>query len=137
MSREDQKASPGMTVAERKALRKNEAQQAIDYHEQTQKAFQENRERLRAERLAREAVAGPMLRPEPALPDETPVENLKLATRIKQILQAAGVATVGEIRRKSDKELRSFPKLGPGAVKSLREALGPSTAAEQDCSDSG
>ncbi|MGP8123725.1 MAG: DNA-directed RNA polymerase subunit alpha C-terminal domain-containing protein [Xanthobacteraceae bacterium] len=131
MSRED-KASPGMTVAERKALRKTEAQQATDYHEQTQQAFQQNLERLRAERRAREAVAGPMLRPLPGLPDATPVEQLKLTPRIKQILQAAGVKTVGDIRRRSDKELRSLPKLGPGAVKSLRESLGPASAAEPD-----
>jgi DNA-directed RNA polymerase alpha subunit len=126
----DAKAAPALTLAERKALRKSEAQQANDYHEQTQLAFQENLERLRAARRLREAAAGPMLRAAPTLPDATPLEKLKLTARIKQVLHAAGIKTIGEIRAKSDRELRSFPKLGPGAVKALREALGPSTAAD-------
>ena len=43
----------------RKAFRKVEADMAMMDHETTQKAFDENRERLRAERLAREARATP------------------------------------------------------------------------------
>jgi hypothetical protein len=47
-----------MTPAERearKAFRKVEAVKAVTEHEAAQKAFNENRERLKAERLAREA----------------------------------------------------------------------------------
>jgi hypothetical protein len=47
-------------------------QEAIADHEEAQKAFHENRERLREERLRREAAAGPMLYPAPELPDENP-----------------------------------------------------------------
>jgi hypothetical protein len=52
---------PGLSVAERKMLKAGEAREAMSDHDQTQKAFDENRERLREERLAREAMAGPTL----------------------------------------------------------------------------
>ncbi len=41
----------------RKAFREAEASKAMTDHERAQKAFQENRERLKALRLAREAAA--------------------------------------------------------------------------------
>ena len=41
----------------RKVFREAEAKKAISEHEKAQKAFHENRERLKAERLAREAEA--------------------------------------------------------------------------------
>jgi predicted ribosome quality control (RQC) complex YloA/Tae2 family protein len=47
----DQKSTdPGLSVAERKALRAQEAQEAIAHQKEAQKAFRENRERLREER---------------------------------------------------------------------------------------
>ncbi|GLH75362.1 hypothetical protein SSBR45G_02700 [Bradyrhizobium sp. SSBR45G] len=39
----------------RDAMRRTEAEQAMREHEEAQRAFYKNRERLRAERLAREA----------------------------------------------------------------------------------
>lgn len=54
---------PGLSAAERKELRGHEAKEAIADHEDAQKAFHENHERLREERLEREAAAGPMLYP--------------------------------------------------------------------------
>jgi hypothetical protein len=69
---------PGLSAAERKTLRSREAEEAIAEHEGAQKAFHENRERLREERLRREKAAGPMLYPAPELPDETPVEKSDL-----------------------------------------------------------
>jgi hypothetical protein len=48
------------TAAEREArkvFRQAEAKVAMSDHERAQKAFHENRERLKAERLAREAVS--------------------------------------------------------------------------------
>jgi hypothetical protein len=50
-----------LTSEERKArdaVRRADAEQAMREHEAAQKAFYENRERLRALRLAREAVSG-------------------------------------------------------------------------------
>jgi DNA-directed RNA polymerase alpha subunit len=115
------------TAAERearKAFRAIEAEAAMDDHERAQKAFHENRERLKAQRLAREASTGPMLYPAPELPDTTPVDNVRFSTRIRNALNAAGIKTVGEIRETLDATLLSFQDLGPGSVAHLRETLG-------------
>ena len=68
MRGKEKSTDPGLSAAVRKNLRAREAQEAIADHLDAQNAFQENRERLRAERLAREAAEGPMLAPTPALP---------------------------------------------------------------------
>jgi DNA-directed RNA polymerase alpha subunit len=99
---------PGLTNAERKSLRESEAQEAMSDHEDAEKAFHDNRERLRMARLAREAVAGPVLYPALGLPDETPIDNVRFSTRIANALKVAGVNTVGEIRQASDATLLSF-----------------------------
>jgi DNA-directed RNA polymerase alpha subunit len=119
---------PGLSNAERKELRGLEAKDAIADHEEAQQVFHENRERLRAERLAREQVAGPMLYPAPELPDDTALENVRFSTRIRNAITAAGWKTVGEVREASDATLLSLPDVGPGSVAHLRETLGlPST----------
>ena len=119
---------PGLSAAERKELREREAQEAIADHEEAQRAFHENRERLREERLRREAPAGPMLYPAPELPDDTPIENVRFATRIRNALNAAGMKTVGDVREVSDAVLLSLPDFGSSSLSYLREALGlPST----------
>jgi hypothetical protein len=61
----------GLTNAERKVQRESEAREAMSDHDNAEKAFHENRERLRGPRLAREAVNGPMRYPAPELPDTT------------------------------------------------------------------
>ena len=66
MSADEKSTDPGLSAAERKALRSREAQEAITDHKKSQEAFDANRERLRQERLAREAAAGPMLYPAPS-----------------------------------------------------------------------
>jgi DNA-directed RNA polymerase alpha subunit len=114
----------GLSTAERKSLRVSEAQEAMSDHDNAQKAFQKNRERLRQARLAREALAGPMLYPAPGLPDETPIDNVRFSTRIRSALNAAGLKTVGEIREASDATLLSFRDLGEGSIARLRETLG-------------
>jgi DNA-directed RNA polymerase alpha subunit len=115
----------GLSNAERKTLRASEAQAAMSDHDDAQKAFNENRERLRHARLAREAAAAPMLYPAPELPDDTLVENVRFSTRIRNALVAAGLKTMGEIREASDKTLLGLPDLGKGSVTRLRESLGP------------
>ena len=128
MSGDEKSTDPGLSAAERKALRVQEAQEAIADHESARGAFHANRERLRAERQAREAAAGPMLYPTPELPDDTPVENVRFSTRIRNALNASNLKTVGEIREASDATLLSLQDLGRGSVTYLREALGiPST----------
>ena len=128
MSRNEKSTDPGLSVAERKVLRGQEAQEAIADHESAQKAFNENRERLREERLIREATAGPMLYPAPELPDDTLIANVRFSTRVRNALNAAGLKTVGEVREASDATLLSLRDLGQGSVAHLRETLGlPST----------
>ena len=105
-------------------MRESEAQEAMSDHNDAEKAFHENRERLRMARLAREAVAGPVLYPALGLPDETPIANVGFSTRVTKALTAAGVKTVGEVREASDATLLSFPNLGAGSIARLRETLG-------------
>src|SRR5258708_38365106 len=83
MNSDAKSTDPGLSAAERKTLRSREAEEAIAEHESAQKAFHENRERLRGERLRREEAAGPVLSPAPELPDDTSVENVRFATRIR------------------------------------------------------
>jgi DNA-directed RNA polymerase alpha subunit len=112
----------------RKAFRQVDAKAAMTEHETVEKEFSNNRERLRAERLAREAIEGPMLYPAPELPDDTPIDKVRFSSRIRNALSAAGWKTVGEIREASDATLLSLQDLGKGSVTYLRETLGlPST----------
>jgi DNA-directed RNA polymerase alpha subunit len=115
---------PGLSIAERKALREREAQEAMSDHDAAQKTFRENRERLREARLAREAVAGPLLHPAPELSDQTLIQNVRFSTRIRNALNATGMKTIGEIREASDATLLSFQDLGKSSVAHLRQSLG-------------
>src|SRR5450432_969584 len=103
---------PGLSNAERKDLRGREAKEAMADHEEAQRALHGNRERLREERLAREAAAGPMLYPAPDLPDDTSIENVRFSTRIRNALNGAGMKTIGEIREASDATLLSLQNCG-------------------------
>jgi hypothetical protein len=69
-----------------------------------------------------------LIDPTPELPDDTPIENVQLPTRIRNALAAAGLKTVGEVRETADETFLSFQDLGSGSVTHLRETLGlPST----------
>jgi DNA-directed RNA polymerase alpha subunit len=124
MTGNEKSTDPGLSLAERKTLRAREAQEAISDHEDAQKAFHENRERLREERLRREQAAGPMLYPAPELPDDTLIEQVRFSTRIRNALNAAGMKTIGEVRETSDENLLSLQDLGPNSLSHLRETLG-------------
>jgi DNA-directed RNA polymerase alpha subunit len=66
----------------------------------------------------------PLVDPTPELPDDTLIEDVRFATRIRNVLAAAGLKTVGEVRETSDEILLSFQDLGQGSVAHLRETLG-------------
>jgi DNA-directed RNA polymerase alpha subunit len=69
-----------------------------------------------------------LIDPTPELPDDTLIENVRFATRIRNVLAAAGLKTVGEVRETADEILLSFQDLGKASVAHLRETLGvPST----------
>ena len=53
----DKTVAPSAEREARKAFKEVEAKKALTEYEEAQKAFHENRERLKAERLAREAEA--------------------------------------------------------------------------------
>ena len=53
-----------------------------------------------------------MLDPRLELPDDTPIENIRLPSRIRNVLAAAGLKTVGEVRETTDATLLSFQDLG-------------------------
>jgi Bacterial RNA polymerase, alpha chain C terminal domain len=48
------------------------------------------------------------LDPTPELPDDTPISDIELPVRIRNVLAAAGLETVGEVRETSDEILLSF-----------------------------
>jgi Bacterial RNA polymerase, alpha chain C terminal domain len=128
MTRIKKSTDAGLSNAERKDLRNREAKEAIADHEEAQRALHGNLERLREERLAREAAARPMLYPAPELPDDTPIENVRFSTRIRNALNAAGMKTIGEVRETSDENLLSLQDLGSSSISYLRKTLGaPST----------
>ena len=111
----------------RKAFRQDDAKAAMTEYQTAEKDFSDNRERLREERLAREAVEGPMLHPAPELPDDTPIDKVQFSTRVRNAISAAGWKTVGEIREASDTTLLSLQDLGRGSVSHLRKTLGLSS----------
>src|SRR5467141_517489 len=121
MSENEKSTDPGLSAVERKELRGREAEEAVADHEAAQQAFHENRERLREERLAREAAARPMLYAAPELPDDTPIENVRFSTRIRNALNAAGMKTIGEVRETSDDNLLSLQHLGSSSISYLRK----------------
>jgi DNA-directed RNA polymerase alpha subunit len=57
--------------------------------------------------------------PTPELPDDTPIENIRFATRVRNALAVEGLKTVGEVVKQPTKQ-----DLGPASIKHLREALG-------------
>jgi hypothetical protein len=59
----------------RKAFRQVEAERAIAEHETAQKAFHANRERLKAERLARESAGTPGRRQESQDKEDIPLKD--------------------------------------------------------------
>jgi DNA-directed RNA polymerase alpha subunit len=62
--------------------------------------------------------------PTPELPDETLIDRVRLPTRIRNVLDAAGLKTVGEVRETSDETLLGFQDFGEGPVTFLRNTLG-------------
>jgi DNA-directed RNA polymerase alpha subunit len=65
-----------------------------------------------------------LLTPMPELPDDTLIDRLEFPSRIRRVLQAQGLATVGQVRETSDEVLMSIPGFGPTSIKYLRDTLG-------------
>ena len=65
-----------------------------------------------------------MFDPTPELPDDTPIDDVRFSSRIRNALSAAGIKTVGEVREASDATLLGLQDLGQRSVAHLRETLG-------------
>ena len=65
-----------------------------------------------------------MLDPTPELPDDTLITDVEFPAQIRNLLAAAGLKTVGEVREISDDTLLSFQDCGKSSVALLRETLG-------------
>jgi DNA-directed RNA polymerase alpha subunit len=68
-----------------------------------------------------------LLDPTPELADDTPTDLIRFPTRIRNVLAAERLKTVGEIRAASDKMLIALPDLGRGSLAYLRKTLGQSS----------
>jgi DNA-directed RNA polymerase alpha subunit len=62
-----------------------------------------------------------LLEPTTDLPDDIPLDRVRLPTRIRNVLLSAGVRTIGEVREATDATLTSFPNMGRGSVRWLRD----------------
>jgi hypothetical protein len=65
-----------------------------------------------------------LIDPTPELPDNTPIEGVRFPPHIRNVLAAAGLKTVGEVRETADETLLSFQDLGLDSVAHLRKTLG-------------
>jgi hypothetical protein len=62
--------------------------------------------------------------PNPNLLDDVSIDQVRLLPSIKRALVAAGLETVGDVRKTSDAMLLSFQNLGQSSVTRLRNELG-------------
>jgi DNA-directed RNA polymerase alpha subunit len=65
-----------------------------------------------------------LLDPTPELADDTPIDRIRFPTRIRNVLAAERLKTVGEVREASDAMLMTLPDLGRGSIAYLRKTLG-------------
>jgi DNA-directed RNA polymerase alpha subunit len=62
--------------------------------------------------------------PDPNLPDDLSIHQVRLRPGIKRALAAAGLKTIGDVRKTSDAMLFSIQSLGWKSVARLRIELG-------------
>jgi DNA-directed RNA polymerase alpha subunit len=65
-----------------------------------------------------------MIVPMPDLPDDTPLADLELPTRIRNALRDNGLKTVGEVKSTPDKDLLSFQNFSYHSLAFVRTAFG-------------
>ena len=62
--------------------------------------------------------------PDPSLPDEVSIDQVRLQPFVRRALVAAGLTTIGDVRKTSDAVLLSIRNLGTKSVTRLRKELG-------------
>ena len=65
-----------------------------------------------------------LFEPTPEFPDDTPIAQIRFPTRIRRVLTAQGLNTVGEVREASDAMLLTLPDFGRASITYLRQTLG-------------
>jgi hypothetical protein len=65
-----------------------------------------------------------MFDPIPELSDDTLIEIVRFPAILRNALTSAGLKTIGDIRARSDGELRRMTRIGPGRLLFLRKTLG-------------
>jgi DNA-directed RNA polymerase alpha subunit len=65
-----------------------------------------------------------MFDPVRELPDDTLIEMVRFCTQLRNALNKAGLKTIGEIRARSDGELRRMTRIGSSSLTYLRKTLG-------------
>jgi DNA-directed RNA polymerase alpha subunit len=68
---------------------------------------------------ATEVSEANLVDPTPELSDDTPISEVEFPLRIRNVLAAAGLKTVGEVREISDEILLRFQDLGKASVAHL------------------
>jgi DNA-directed RNA polymerase alpha subunit len=109
------------------AFHKNNAEPVENNLMQAAPTDEPNAPRLDRHRCAggeREMSEPNKVDPTPGLPDDTPISDVELPARIRNVLVAAGLETVGEVRETADETLLSFQDLGKSSVAHIRETLG-------------
>jgi hypothetical protein len=64
-----------------------------------------------------------LLHPSPEIPDDVPIEQIRLPWNIRRTLADAGLKTVGDVRKAADETLLGL-KLNRGLVEIIRATLG-------------
>lgn len=65
-----------------------------------------------------------MIDPSPELPDDMSIANVKLPSKVKQALTAAGLRTVGDVREARDTKILQIQDIGKSSLALLRKTLG-------------
>jgi hypothetical protein len=107
-------SDPGLSAAKRRALRGREAKEAIADHEEAQRAFHGNRERLREERLAREAACGANALSFTKAVGRHAHRKRPIFYEDPERANHRGLENVGQIREASDTTLLNLQDLGKG-----------------------
>jgi hypothetical protein len=101
-----------------KAVYHRAAKLGIGFAQPREKKFGPSRDR------ALKLGLQPTKDPHPHLPDDTSINQVKLLPSLKRALIAAGLKTVGDVRKTSDPMLLTIQNLGRGSVARLRNELG-------------
>lgn len=71
-----------------------------------------------------------LIKPTPELPDDTPIELVRLPSRLANALAVSDLKTVGDVRDASDASLLAYQNFGAKSLDHVRKTLGVSSNAK-------